>query len=856
MKILRAQYRFGHFQFDAVRGDLRRDGERVQAGAQALALLAALLERAGALVTKDDLLQNAWPGLTVEEGNISVQMHRLRQLLDDTGKPHRWIATEAGRGYRFIGPVERDGGPAPAPAVPGRAVEPPPPGPMVGRERELATLLAMMPGHRLVTITGPGGMGKTRLAMEFALEHATDKLNRILFLGLEGLRQRDQIVFRLAAQLGLQPSEGARSARDLAARLRNDPYVLILDNCEHVLEEAASLADIFLTHAPGVSLVATSREPLRLTGERILALEPLDYPGPAAEASRADLGFYAAVRLFSQHAVIADPGFRLDDDTAPIVGRICRKVEGIPLALQLAASRLSGMTLPALLEGLSAPRRLPAMALPGAPARHRTVEATIAWSVALLSDAERAALRRLSIFSPDFTMRAAQSVIADDLIGACDVPGFVTGLVEKSLLVRQVAGRRGESRFRLPETTRHFALDMLAAAGELGSMREKLAAYVAALFGQARDEWAETESGLWLATYAPETENLRAALDWAFSPDGNDAMRVQLGARLRAPFADRLITLREHSAAIRAAVAALTPETPAEDAGWVWFSASYEPSPGKAAHGAAASKARGAFLGAGNVPAAGLAASRAAFWCSLGGEPEKADPHIAQAVAALPAIALNRYRSAILLNLGTCFAIKGNDANLQTALAYFSEALPIARRFSDQIQIALIGANLAELEAVRGDYGAAIAQSQNLAAESRARRDVRRLNHDLTNLLTYTLLAGQLPAARQAAREAIPLLLELEDQHWGTDHGCMFAMLAAAAGEWRIAALLAGFSRHYHETHGATRGVIEVRVLDKLNAAFAEASAAGWLSEAELMTIMDEGAKISFAEALKLALTI
>jgi predicted ATPase/DNA-binding winged helix-turn-helix (wHTH) protein len=862
MKIIRAQYRFGPFSFDAARGDLRRDGDRVPAGAQALALLAALLGQAGALVTKDDLLQAAWPGLTVEEGNISVQVHRLRQLLEDAKRPHRWIATEPGRGYRFIGPVERDSTPAPVQPAPAGAAEhqaaipPPSAGPMVGRERELSALLAMMPGHRLVTITGPGGMGKTRLAMEFALENATDPLNRVLFLGLEGLRQRDQIVFRVAAQLGLQPSEGPRSARDLAARMRNDPHVLILDNCEHVLEEAAGLAEIVLAHAPGVSILATSREPLRLPNERILVLDPLECPGPAAPETIAELGFYAAVRLFSQNAAISDPAFRLDDDTAPIVAAICRKVEGIPLALQLAASRLRGMQLPALLAGLSAPRRLPAMALPGAPARHRTVEATIAWSVALLSDSERAALRRLSIFAPDFNISAAQQVIAGGSIAAADVADFVTMLLDKSLLVRQPPGKAGQARFRLPESTRHFALDMLAEAGELNGLRENLARYAAAIFGQAREDWAVTPSGAWLAAYAPEIENLRAALDWAFSPDGNDAMRVTLAARLRAPFADRLITLREHSAAIRAAVPALTPDTPAEDAGWVWFSASYEPSPGLGAHGATSSKAVAAFQEAGNLPLAGFAAARSAVLFSLAGNLEQAEHHIARALAALPNIPANRYRSAILLNIATSFAMRNADDQLNRAMTYYAEALPIAQRFNDRSQMALIGANHAEVEAMRGDYAAAIARSQTLVAESRTRRDERRLNHDLTNLLVYSLLAGDMPAARQAALEVIPLLLDFEDQHWGTDHGCMFAMLAAAAGAWRSAALLAGFSRHYHEVHDMTRGIIEARLLDKLNAGFKDAAVAKRLSEAERMSIMDEGARISFAEALRLAQTI
>jgi predicted ATPase len=723
----------------------------------------------------------------------------------------------------------------------------------------------MMPGDRLITITGAGGMGKTRLAVEFAHEQAAGQGNGVLFLALEGLRQRDQIMFRLAARLGLQPSDGPRLARDVAARLRNNPPLLILDNCEHILEEAAAIAEIILTDAPGVSILATSREPLRLGRERILPLRPLECPGPAALANTAAIGFYAAVRLFTQDAMIADPAFRLDDATAPVVADICRKVEGVPLALQLAASQLPSMTLPGLLKGLSGPPQLPAVALPGVPARHRTLQATIAWSVALLSDAERAALRRLGIFSADFTITSAEQVIADAInsaeqviadapVARADVAGIIASLAAKSLAVRQPPSNPGESRFRLLESTRHFALDMLAEAGELAGTRDRLTAYVGALFGQARDEWADTEAGQWSATYAAEVENLRTVLDWVFSPAGSGAMRVTLAARLRAPFADRLITLREHSTACRAAVAELTPETPAEDAGWVWFSSSYDPLQVPGLRGAAASKAVASFLKAGNYQLAGFAAARAAVEFSLAGDFEQADRQVALALAALPQLPMNRYRSAILLNIATSCAIKSGNDDSAAAMAYYAEALPIAQRFNDRPQVALIGANLAELEAKRGDYGAAIARSQSLVAESRARRDVRRLNHDLTNLLAYNLLARRTQAARDAAREVIPLLLEFEDQHWGTDHGCLFAMLAAATGEWRTAALLAGFSRHYHEGHGLTRGIIEARVLEKLNAAFQDAASTGIFPESQRLLIMNEGAEISFAEALRVCL--
>jgi predicted ATPase/DNA-binding winged helix-turn-helix (wHTH) protein len=840
MKVITAQYRFGPFSLDAARGDLRRDGNRVAAGAQPLALLAALLARAGALVTKDDLMQAAWPGVTVEEGNISVQVHRLRQVLQDDKKPYRWIATESGRGYRFIGAVETESRDQPSPAPNTARLAP-----IIGRERELAALQAMMPGHRLVTVTGPGGMGKTRLALEFAAEHEADPLNDILFLSLEGLRQKDQILIRLAARLGLQLSDGPQLARNLIEALHRQPCLMVFDNCEHLLGEVAAIAGTILTRAPGVSILATSREPLRLAEELVFPLGPLDVPRDEAALTAEDIGHFAAVRLFTEQARTGDSALVIDRESAQLVAKICRRLEGIPLALQLAAAGLQELSLPGLLEGLSARRPPRLSAPPGVPARHRTVEATIAWSVSLLSDVERTALRRLGVFAGDFTPQSAASVIADAMISPLEIPDLITRLFEKSLLVSGAAGR-----FRLLESTRAFARDMLEAEGQTARFRQALAAHMVEVFGHARESWQDEDAETWVNQHEHDIENLRAALDWAFGPGGSLPIATQLAARLRAAFSDRLITISEYLAAVAAARETLAPDAAGQDAGWIWFSAAHDLSAGMAPAVACLSKAMAAFRAAGSPAGLGLSASRAAVLLIMGGAPGDARLYLDEAVAVLPSLPANRYRSAILLNVATGKAMLGGDENFSAARDYFETALVLARKFRDHSQIAMIGANLAELDAVLGQYGSAIQRSKGLAHESRTRRDWRRLSFVLANSVNHYLLADDVDGARAAWLEAIPLVIELAEPHWITDYGGNLALMAAWRGDFETAAKLAGFSAAYYGSSAKPRQAIEQRIWDRLSAALDEAALSGVLPDCERRGRMREGAALSFGEAL------
>lgn len=501
-------YQFGLFRLDAARGELLRGQSPVAVGGRALRLLAALLARPGKLVTKDELMQAGWPGMFVEEGNIATQIRNLRQVLGDDEAARQLIVTVAGRGYLFTGEVMQPAVPVAAPA----ALKLPPQAAreelILGRERELATLHAAVMRHRLVTVTGAGGIGKTRLVAEFAAELTADADARLIFLALEDLRQSGLVASRLAAALGLATS--SEPERAVVAALRPRAWFLVFDNCEHLLAEIAALAEQFLAAAPRVNILATSREPLGVAGEFLHRLDPLAFPGDGAPAGPAR--DYPAVRLFEAAAQEAGAAFEVTADNQAAVADICRRLEGLPLALKLAGARLAGGSLGVLAAGLSIPRQI-AGAVANLPPRQRSMEATIAWSVGLLDMPEQAFFLRLGLFARGFTAAAAAVLAPPEIDAAVSLARLAT----KSLVV--ALPRAGhEPRYRLLEPVRDFALRQLTPAEERDG-RLKLLSYFSALCDQATRAYGAMNNTAWLLRYGEDNDNVEDALEWAvFGP--------------------------------------------------------------------------------------------------------------------------------------------------------------------------------------------------------------------------------------------------------------------------------------------------------------------------------------------------
>ncbi|MFE7099719.1 BTAD domain-containing putative transcriptional regulator [Streptomyces erythrochromogenes] len=408
---------------------------------------------------------------------------------------------------------------SPSPAVPSTQTAAAPPtnlrsglASFVGRDDELAHVASLMGTFRLTTLTGPGGAGKTRLAVQSARPLLDRFPDGVWLVELAPLGAEADVVPAVLNALALREhgSAGGDPLDRLAAALRTRTALLVLDNCEHLIEAAASLADRLLGECPGLRILATSREPLGLTGEALWPVRPLALPPRDADAEQAMS--YAAVRLLNDRAAAARSGFAVTEETAAAVTRICRALDGMPLAIELAAARLRTMSAEQLAARLDDRFRLLTSGARSAPRQHRTLRAVVDWSWELLTEPERALLRRLAAFPGGATVEAAEEVCVGGPVEAYDVLDLVTSLADKSLLVTE-----GDGRYRMLETIRAYGLDRLAEAGEEEAVRRAHAAYFTGLARAADPYLRRSEQLEWLARLTAEHDNLSAALRGAIA---------------------------------------------------------------------------------------------------------------------------------------------------------------------------------------------------------------------------------------------------------------------------------------------------------------------------------------------------
>ena len=489
-----------------------------------------MIDAGGKVVTKDELLDRVWSGVIVEENNLHVQICTLRRAL---GADADLIRTVPRRGYLFTGDViaaTRSASAAhvgPGPAVSSASNLPIPLGELIGREADLPQVVELQASHRLLTLTGPGGIGKTSLALAAAWRLVDHYPDGVRLADLATLADPDLVLPAIAVALDLRQLPSPLLPEHVAASLGSRRLLLVLDNCEHLIAPVARIAEALLHGAPNLQILATSREPLRARGECVYSVPALAVPGEAITETEAQL-CHSAVRLFVARAHLADARLPSLDASAESIISICRRLDGIPLAIELAAARAVALGVRGVADGLDDRFRLLAGGQRTALPRHQTLRATLDWSYELLSEDERAALRRLAIFPGGFEWEAARAILTTTDREGPDVLDSLTELIAKSLVTRDSTAVG--IRYRLLETTRAYALEKLVQDGAFDAVARRQAEYYLDFFAGAEPEAEPWPSNEWLADHGPRIDNLRAALDWAFSPGGDASIGVALTA--------------------------------------------------------------------------------------------------------------------------------------------------------------------------------------------------------------------------------------------------------------------------------------------------------------------------------------
>ena len=653
-----------------------------------------LLSESAAVLVRDWLP----PGAVLTD----LGVHRLKDL----GRPERIFQLHADSLQAEFPPVRSLGNPALRHNLPSQATS------FVGRAGELAELRSLVTsGSRLVTITGPGGIGKSRLALQVAADALDGAGDGVWLVELAPVADPELVARTVAAVLGAREEPG-RPVLDTLAEMVGDRYLLlVLDNAEHVLGAAAKLADAVIRCCPRAYLLVTSREPLGVGGEHVFRVPPLPVP-PADLAAPDRLAAFESVQLFAEHAAMHRQGFALDDDNAAAVAAVCARLDGIPLALELAAARLGSLSVPEISSRLDQRFRLLTGGSRTALPRHQTLRALIDWSYDLLNPGERLVLDRLSVFAGGWTLEAAEAVTSRGDTAEWQVLDHLTALVNKSLV--QADDMHGSTRYRLLETVRQYAAERLAqrSGSDPDETRAAHRDHYLALVETADAHLRGPDEAAWLDRLEAEFDNIRAALAYSVADRRGAEPGLRLAAGLR-----WFCNMRGHAGEVLQALNVLL-ERP--DAGL--------PTRARARALTVSCHLLNHFGDDSTIP-------------SLAGEAIRIARGLAD--AAITADALSQL---------CWFRLEQGD--LPAGQAQIDEAVDLARGTGDPRLIADLLGRRAVFKGEAGDLDAAVADNQESLTFSRAAGDNYRLAITLANLGVYELAAGELRAARAHLEEA------------------------------------------------------------------------------------------------------
>jgi predicted ATPase/DNA-binding winged helix-turn-helix (wHTH) protein len=500
----------------------------VRLGSRAFEILVALVERPGEVVTKEELVARAWPGMFVESSNLRVHIAALRKALRDDPAGSRYIRSVSGRGYSFVASVSRisfdEADRSPNSSLTGPA----PVNRIIGRSEAIDAIAKQVKARRLVSIVGPGGIGKSTVALAAANHLATHYASKLHFIDLSVIDDPQLTATAVATAVGVSALT-ADPVKSVIAFLRNVRMLLVLDNCEHIIEGAARLVDAVLQGATGIDMLVTSREPLLVPGESVYRLDSLKTPPPGVAVTAEDARAYPAIELFLERATgkLADP--TLTDTDARDVAAICSRLDGIPLAIELAAARVDLLGIRGLAAQLDGRLLLLSKGRRTAQPRHQSLRAMLDWSYDALPRREQTILRRLSVFRGPFSARAAAEVVADETVEPDAVDDGMIVLAGKSLVSVELGDETVH--YRLLQTTRTYGFEKLEADPvEHAATLRRHAEHLCSVLTQAQAEWETLPRSQWLAQYGRLIDDVRAALEWAFSPVGDAALGATLTA--------------------------------------------------------------------------------------------------------------------------------------------------------------------------------------------------------------------------------------------------------------------------------------------------------------------------------------
>jgi len=817
------------------------DGQPASVGGRAFDLLVALTERADRVVTKHELMDLVWPDVIVEENNLQVQISALRRLLGPAA-----IATVPGRGYRFTAPLD-EAAPPPAPSRAAAAPRaqasnlPSTSAALIGREADLSALARLLADARLVTVVGTGGIGKTRLVQACAADLHGQRHDGTWWVELALLppgSNADAVAAAVARALDLRVEAGQAGVERVCSVLCDQRLLLLLDNCEHLLAGAAAFGAALLRTAPAVTLLATSQEPLHLAGEQVYRLPLLALP---EDADLVHAEQYGAVALFVARARAADPRFALGEHNRAAVVDICRHLDGLPLAIELAAARVALLGVEGVRSRLGERLRLLTRARRDAAARQQTLRASLEWTLGLLDAPEQAVYRRLGVFVGGFTMELAQRVAADAAIDRWAVLDHLASLVDKSLVSVDAAE---PPRYSLLESAREFALERLERHAETEATRaahaealRETVAHVEALYFES-DAYGAAQTQL-----VRELDNLRAALAWARANAHSELAIALLGLSCRLWNRCGLAgTASELFSAIAGSVDAQRVPAAVEAAFWL-----------------------GSVIVAPELPLPDLA--RAAdrcieLWRDLGdtrrlayalgwraivnAQRDRLDP---ARVDLIEAKDLERADWPHLLRawrLAALCSVQTRAGEVEPARATRQAAIAIVRASGDHPNIQFNLRKLADADLAAGDFEALMRSSQDLIDDARAHGPLWAARLGLGYQAVALIAAGRHDEAEAAAVEALPAWRAAGWTTWLLDH---LVGLAAARGQARGAAQLLGHCDRRYAEAGRPRRAAEQRAITAAIAAMRNT-----LDEARIAQYRAEGQALDEHSALAAAL--